>query len=85
MFQYHNFTLPLGTGKTVTGVHIAYALAMKLREDRPVTLLERFEEQEEEDMLDENGPRWPCVMYCGPTQQSVNVALGMLAPYVLFV
>ena len=51
----------LGTGKSVTGAHIAYALAMRLcAEHSPA----------EDDKQ--------CVMYCGPTQQSVNVVLGKL-------
>ena len=48
-----------GTGKSVTGAHIAYALAMRLR-------------KETSDKSSHN----KCVMYCGPSQQSVNVVLG---------
>ena len=49
----------LGTGKSVTGAHIAYALAMRL-------CAEHSPEKDDKQ----------CVMYCGPTQQSVNVVLG---------
>ena len=45
-----------GTGKSVTGAHIAYALAMRLSKEKMSTS--------------------KCVMYCGPSQQSVNVVLG---------
>ncbi len=55
---------PTGTGKSVTGAHIAYALAMKLVKE--VGKVRR-----------EDGER-TCVMYCGPSQQSVNVVLGKL-------
>ena len=44
----------------MTGAHIAYALAMRLRK---------------EAMKKEANPNM-CVMYCGPSQQSVNVVLG---------
>ena len=52
-----------GTGKSVTGAHIAYALAMRLRKE-PVR-----------QRKNESDPN-TCVMYCGPSQQSVNVVLG---------
>ena len=61
---YHSRSghISAGTGKSVTGAHIAYALAMRLcKEKSPgkgVTA---------------------CVMYCGPSQQSVNVVLGKSA------
>lgn len=57
--------VPSGTGKSVTGAHIAYALAMKLRKE-----VENAQRKTE----DLNS----CVMYCGPSQQSVNVVLGEL-------
>ena len=50
-----------GTGKSVTGAHIAYALAMRLCKEQPPKTDEKM-----------------CVMYCGPSQQSVNVVLGKL-------
>lgn len=48
-----------GTGKTETGVHIAYVFAMLNR-----TLPER-----------------KCVLYCGPSNKAVDVALGKLYTY----
>ena len=53
-----------GTGKSVTGAHMAYALAMKLKK-----------EVQASRSRPPASPR-PCVMYCGPSQQSVNVVLG---------
>ncbi len=44
----------------MTGAHIAYALAMKLVKE--VGKVRRKD--------------GTCVMYCGPSQQSVNVVLG---------
>ena len=52
-----------GTGKSVTGAHIAYALATKLK----------MENAGRHRGSDEPSP---CVMYCGPSQQSVNVVLS---------
>ncbi len=48
----------------MTGAHIAYALAVKLRRE-----LRNSAEKKDNDLN-------PCVMYCGPSQQSVNVVLG---------
>ena len=47
----------------MTGAHIAYALAIKLKIDRAGR------------HRGSNEPS-PCVMYCGPSQQSVNVVLS---------
>ncbi len=60
----YNFITMIGTGKSMTGAHIAYALAVKLKRER-IKLA-----QDDETSLN------PCVMYCGPSQQSVNVVLG---------
>ena len=61
----------VGTGKTVTGAHLAYVLTKKLRQERSSSTSTRLssgsvniEEQK------------PCVMYCGPSNQAVNVVLG---------
>ena len=62
-----------GTGKSVTGAHIAYALAMKLR-------LETATQAQSSQHEDPEEPR-PCVIYCGPSQQSVNVVLGKQIGY----
>ena len=47
----------------MTGAHIAYALAIKLKM------------QTANRRRGSNEPV-PCVMYCGPSQQSVNVVLS---------
>lgn len=57
----------------MTGAHIAYALAMKLR-------LETATQAQSSQHEDPEEPR-PCVMYCGPSQQSVNVVLGKQIGY----
>ena len=57
-----------GTGKSVTGAHLAYALAMNLRQ--------RNNMKKQDELT-------PCVMYCGPSQQSVNVVLGRYIKGVL--
>lgn len=44
----------------MTGAHIAYALAMRLRKER----------------MAKKADCRACVMYCGPSQQSVNVVMG---------
>ena len=56
-----------GTGKSVTGAHLAYALVMKLRKEHKHDPIPR---------KDDNNTLKPCVMYCGPSHQSVNVVLG---------
>ena len=63
LYCINNLHPSIGTGKSVTGAHIAYALAMKLKID---TARRR---------RGTNEPS-PCVMYCGPSQQSVNVVLS---------
>ena len=59
----YNDATYIGTGKSVTGAHIAYALAIKLKM------------QTANRRRGSNEPV-PCVMYCGPSQQSVNVVLS---------
>lgn len=57
-----------GTGKSVTGAHIAYALVERLE----------IEEANKESYYVNTDDKklTPCVMYCGPSHQSVNVVLG---------
>jgi superfamily I DNA and/or RNA helicase len=59
---------PPGTGKSVTGAHIAYAFAMVNRQFHPPSLSTKSEK---------NKPRY--VLYCGPTNVSVDVVFQMLA------
>ena len=61
------YSISTGTGKTVTGVHIAYWFAQRNKELRP-----------EDIALDKEAPREapPQVMYCGPSNKSVDVVAG---------
>ena len=49
---------------------MAYCLAMKLRRERMSVC--------KGGRADNNGDLYRCVMYCGPSQQSVNVVLGKI-------
>lgn len=60
----------LGTGKTVTGVHIAYWFAVINRRNTP---RERTTPAEE---IPEKAP--PQVLYCGPSNKSVDVVAGVI-------
>ena len=51
-----------GTGKSVTGAHLAYAFALWNRQRRVKNPEERV----------------PCVVYCGPSNKSVEVVLSKL-------
>ena len=66
------YSFSTGTGKTVTGVHIAYWFAQRNKELRPedIALDEKAAEQRE----DPKAP--PQVMYCGPSNKSVDVVAG---------
>ena len=50
-----------GTGKSVTGAHLAYAFIVANRRLHPSS---------------SNG-KIKCVMYCGPSNKSIDVVLGM--------
>ena len=62
MLEYSGYVLPCildaipGTGKSVTGAHIAYVFAMLNK------------------VL--NSPNHQCVLYCGPSNKSVDVVFG---------
>ena len=59
-----------GTGKSVTGAHLAYAFAKKLRKELSTSI-----SQSHGQAVKVEGLR-PCVMYCGPSNQAVNVVLS---------
>ena len=59
----------LGTGKTITGVHIAYWFAEINRRNTP---LKRTTPAEE---IPDKAP--PQVLYCGPSNKSVDVVAGV--------
>ncbi len=54
----------IGTGKSVTGAHIAYILAMKNRKVSRGGVDKR-----------------PFVLYCGPSNKSVDVVFGNISIY----
>ena len=59
----------VGTGKTVTGAHLAYVLAKKLQRERLMPTKSSSTGSSDEKLK-------PCVMYCAPSNQAVNVVLG---------
>ena len=64
----------IGTGKTVTGAHLAYVLANKLRkEQQPSSKSSQLSVAGGSVNVEELRP---CVMYCGPSNQAVNVVLS---------
>jgi len=79
LYQRHLLVLPeiffgylyvrlLGTGKTITGVHIAYWFAKRNRQNTPPRRTTPVEE------IPEKAP--PQVLYCGPSNKSVDVVAG---------
>jgi len=56
-------TVCIGTGKSVTGAHLAYA----------------FMVSNLENCLSPSDEKTRCVMYCGPSNKSVDVVLGKFA------
>ena len=65
-----------GTGKSITGAHIAYAFALLNRERRR-SEAEADEPVEQTAVYDPSGlPPLKCVLYCGPSNPSVDVVLG---------
>ena len=65
--------LTTGTGKTVTGAHLAYVLANKLRKDQLSSKSPQLSAAAGSVSMEELRP---CVMYCGPSNQAVNVVLS---------
>lgn len=65
----HTFFWPhTGTGKTLVGLHIIFWFHKSNQEQVPV----RKSREEEE-------PTWgPCILYCGPSNKSVDVVAGEL-------
>ncbi|XP_036427088.1 helicase with zinc finger domain 2 [Colossoma macropomum] len=65
----NEFTLiqgPPGTGKTVVGVHIVYWF---FQENQNLPHLQRVENED---------PKKRCILYCGPSNKSVDVVAGQL-------
>ena len=57
----------LGTGKSVTGAHIAYAFAMLNRQGR---------EKTKPSLSGARRPPLRCVLYCGPSNVAVDVIVS---------
>ena len=55
----------IGTGKSVTGAHLAYGFIVAKNSDL------KFVPSSDDEKI-------KCVMYCGPSNKSVDVVLGML-------
>ena len=51
--------ITIGTGKSVTGAHLAFAFALLNKAERKPQLTKK-----------------PCVLYCGPSNKSVEVVLS---------
>ena len=54
----------IGTGKSVTGAHLAYAFIVANNPNL-------------KSLPSNNDEKIKCVMYCGPSNKSVDVVLGM--------
>lgn len=73
-YPVYTYWLSIGTGKTVTGAHLAYVLANKLRKEQ---LSSKSSQQQSVASGSINMEELrPCVMYCGPSNQAVNVVLS---------
>ena len=64
-----------GTGKTVTGVHIAYWFAEQNKTKKSLKLLKKETSETECDGAHKSPPQ---VIYCGPSNKSVDVVTGGL-------
>ena len=63
-----------GTGKTVTGVHIAYWFTERNKRLAPFKNLEK---RAGESKSEESEPKAPAqVIYCGPSNKAVDVVTG---------
>ena len=59
-----NICMLIGTGKSVTGAHLAYAFVVAKNPDLKFVPSHSGDE------------KIKCVMYCGPSNKSVDVVLG---------
>ena len=64
-----------GTGKSITGAHMAYMLAKKLRKEHSRSSTSSLRPAANGVVVEELKP---CVMYCGPSNQAVNVVLSKI-------
>ena len=56
----------IGTGKSITGAHLAYAFIVANNPDLKFV-----------PSISDEHEKIKCVMYCGPSNKSVDVVLGM--------
>lgn len=63
-FTTESFLFVIGTGKTVVGVHIVYWF---FKENQKLPSHQKSVEEE---------PRKRCILYCGPSNKSVDVVAG---------
>lgn len=70
-----------GTGKSITGAHMAYTLAKKLRKECSLCSSTTSLRPAANGIIVEELK--PCVMYCGPSNQAVNVVLGKVISEVV--
>ena len=64
-----------GTGKTLTGVHIAYWFARRNREFGPIPTSPR-KDDDSDDEIESAPDASPQVIYCGPSNKSVDVVVS---------
>ena len=73
----------IGTGKSITGAHLAYAFVLLNRmEAAPEPVAAEFADAATTGSV-QSLPHLKCVLYCGPSNVSVDVVLGML-PWASF-
>uniref|UniRef100_A0A672NQL6 Uncharacterized protein n=1 Tax=Sinocyclocheilus grahami TaxID=75366 RepID=A0A672NQL6_SINGR len=65
---------PPGTGKTVVGIHIAYQFFMK---NQDLLASSKFSKSSK-STLDEKPPKKPAILYCGPSNKSVDIVAEQL-------
>ncbi|XP_016114474.1 helicase with zinc finger domain 2 [Sinocyclocheilus grahami] len=69
----HHFS-STGTGKTVVGIHIAYQFFMK---NQDLLASSKFSKSSK-STLDEKPPKKPAILYCGPSNKSVDIVAEQL-------
>jgi len=58
-----------GTGKTVVGIHIVYQYFMKNKNFLPTS-------ESSKSTPDKKPPKKPAILYCGPSNKSVDIVAG---------
>ena len=74
---YSSLLVYTGTGKSITGAHIAYAFVLLNQMNAAAELATAREFMGSAIEDDKTGqPHLKCVLYCGPSNVSVDVVLG---------